>query len=199
MTAIELHVKTDEVYKPAGVWYCSKCRIVSIHQATAEQCCQPRICERCDNETWAKYRSLCEKHEKEDRKKKEQEKLDRAKLLPDWDGWIYCEDFQLHNEGYFADVGELLEYIDDYREDEGLELECPKFVYATTFRKFQLDADEILESEADHDHHEDIRDSLIDEESLYAFIKEWNAKQTAGSYYPDEWYKVAVPIREESK
>lgn len=53
--------------------------------------------------------------------------------------WIYCEERQNHNEGYFHDFGELEEYC----EDEGLSMPC--YVHPCYEMRVKLDAESILE------------------------------------------------------
>lgn len=190
--AEELHVKTDDSYKPASVWYCTNCKIVHRYQEHAESCCREAVCTECGKPTLAKHYTLCPDHSLEERKKKDKEALEKATLVESWNGYIYSDDATGYNEGYFEDAGILI----DYCEDE--EIEVPEFAYIAEETKFQLNADHILENAADGDHHEDILDSLVDREELETYIEQWNAKQVACSYYPNYKKKVRVrPVEKE--
>lgn len=109
-------MNAEELFKkdgtPTGVFYCSECKTVSRDQPLVEQCCKPTLCENC-GEVAAKYWTLCSKCKAEKHQKSYLEKLEKAITIEDTDNFIHCEDYQGHHDGYFRDIGELLDYLSD--------------------------------------------------------------------------------------
>ena len=114
MKATELFHKDG---KSAKVWYCEKCRHVASDERTANLCCDwhydCRICgQKCDRTHYL----ICDKCDQAEKYKKELKRFNKAEKLTTWDGPVYC-DAANHNEGYFHDFGDFLDYLDD-DEDE---------------------------------------------------------------------------------
>lgn len=89
---------------------------------------------------------------------------------------VYCEDVDGYNEGYFADIEDLIEYC------EGEEIDIPEYVYSTTLVELSLNAYSIL-ADACENLHEDAYDNLCDIEELQNFMNEWCKKQSGANTY----------------
>lgn len=108
----------------------------------------------------------------------------------DYSGPIFAEDHYGWQDGFFFDgVAGLLEWCED--EEEAV----PAFVYATTFRPFQLHLGAAIEMESE-EHHEDIDSQLVGVEELHAVVKAWNEMQTGGTYDTD--YNTRIIINPEA-
>jgi len=158
---------------------CSECKNIWANKKMADKCCTRKHCEDCNTVLPSKwYRTVCEPcHEKR--------VFDRAeKLTPEqWDGWVQSDKIGC-NEGYFESVDALI----DHCEDEGVDV--PEWVFCCTSERHQVDADYALEHML-VDAYEDARSALVDEDEFYAFIEQWNAKQTVESFFAD-WKRVVI-------
>ena len=163
------------IEKPA--YQCGVCKKAYFDKDIAEKCCVPRLCEDCGKEIES-YRIVCEPCY-------EKRQFDKAEKLTyaQWDGWVQRDGYG-YNEGYFESVDDLLQHCED--ED----IEPPDWVFCCESREHKLNADDILDNMLS-DAHEDARDCIVDEEELCRFVKEWNAKQTVATYYPD-YSKVVI-------
>ena len=165
------------IEKPA--YQCAVCKKAYFDKNMAEKCCSPKFCEDCGKELHPRWHmtvctSCCDKR-----------LFDKAeKLTPaQWDGWVQRDGYG-YNEGYFESIGDLLEHC----KDEGIE--TPEWVFCCEKIHHRIDIDNILFDMLE-EAHEDARDCIVDEEELCRFVKEWNAKQTVATYYPD-YSKVVV-------
>lgn len=141
-------------------------------QRAADECCQPRVCE-CGEPVERPWTACAPCRERN--------KLLRAMPIDaaSYSGPVHSDDCDGEwGEGYSSDLDALREWCADW------EAPVPAYVHPCDEETFALDAGQIIESALD-DHHDDGADQVVDEEGLEAFLKEWNAKQTLRSCFPD--------------
>ena len=162
------------------VYKCPVCGVAYYDKGVAEKCCVPKFCEDCGVEI-KKYLIRCKACGLK-------RKFERAeKLTPErYSGWVYSEEVDGYNEGYYADVDELVEYCEDN------DVPVPDWVFCCTPYEFKLDIDSALERMTE-DAYEGADDHLVDVKELREFVEKWNAKQSIISYYPD--YKRVVVLK----
>jgi len=164
------------------VYKCSSCKAVYWDEDKAEKCCAPKFCEDCGVEV-KKYLIRCKACGLK-------RKFERAeKLTPEeYDGWVYSEEVDGYNEGYYADVDEFVEHCEDN------DVPVPDWVFCCYEHKHRLDIDSALERMTE-DAYEGADEHLVDVNELYEFVEKWNAKQNIVSYYPD--YKRVVVLKKQ--
>ncbi len=188
MKAFYLH-KPDGT--PTQISACGVCGTVGAVFAEQEKCCACRICGQPFTEEERKQRRHSHYEcETEAYQRREQERLEKAELLSDWDGWVYC-DGAYHNDGFFADMDELTDYLDDQPG-----FSRPEFVFCCTSRPVALlKLEEILESETE-ECYDSASDDLKGIEELDAAIQTFNTLNAdVLSYNVDYKHKIAVPPR----
>jgi hypothetical protein len=200
MNAIYLHLPDGTETK----WsMCSECHTVAApgNYDLSAKCCTCYDCglplpkdERIPYATGkgkALYHRECERKR---RAAREAEILENAVLVTDYDGPVYLDGVGSgsYGDGYFADVYELSEHLDNY---EG---ERPLFANCCEERGFSINLDSILES-ATEEMHEDCMDDLVGVEELGAAIRAFNeANKSIRAWDPDYKRKVAIPDAPES-
>ena len=146
-----------------------KCNKIYYEKEAAEDCCKPYHCQDCGVET-RRYWLRCDPCS-------EKRKYEKAEKLTKWDGPVYRDGYG-HRDGFFYDVGDLLEDC----EAEGVN--PPEWVFICKEKKHEIDPDQVIESMFD-DAYEEAYEDLVDVEELREFIKDWNDKQNIVTYYPD--------------
>ena len=125
--------------------------------------------------------------------KRQAELLEKAELVSDYDGPVYCEGVggSDYGDGYFSSLDVLTESLDDEADDTNR----PEFAFCCTGSAVSIDLNSILEN-ACEEHFEDARDSLEGVEDLEEAVKLFNFRNsTTMSWYEDRKHKVAVPAR----
>lgn len=183
-------------YSPTNLWHCGKCNRLQAEldggvdidpaQARAEACCRPMVCEK--HGPYQHYCSACWRDERDARTAK---RLTEAELVPDDGGWVYVEHLSSHNEGYFSNVVELVEFCEEGDEDG---IPIPEFAFCTTSVPFVFDLAGALENECEQDdYHEEIYDQLNGAQELQIAVDAFNEANKANlSYHPDYDRKVRV-------
>ena len=156
---------------------CTDCAKVYWTEESAEVCCAPKFCEACGVEV-PQYRILC--YACADKRRYE-----RAEKITEWDGWVFAEGLG-YMDGYFRDIGELIEYCEDD------EIDIPEWVFACKPKRHELDIDTALEYMTE-DAYEDAYGDLRQVDELREFVREWNKAQDIISYYPDYSRVVILP------
>ncbi len=140
-------------------------------------------------------RSLYHRKCEQDRRvKREAEQLESAELVADYDGPVYFEGGHgSYGDGYFADVNELAEWLDDQEflaEGE----DRPKFAFCCAEIPFpRISADRLIESYCD-DMDEDAAERLEGIEGLDAACVAFSeANRGVISWREDRKRKVRVP------
>jgi hypothetical protein len=198
MPAIELFLEKDGEYKPAGIWYCSECRIVKGDanggKEEADKCCSPKFCADCKEDLGDRksYSLICSPCRQKRNKAKEDEAFEKAeKVLPEeWDSWVWTDDTG-HNDGYFESVEALIEWFNDAIED-GEEDAMPCYCWTTVEEKASYRHDWIIEHICENGW-ENQGDHIVDEDELEKFIDGWCAKQLPTFQYT---YKKAVLLHD---
>jgi len=171
-------------YRLRNAYSCWDCDKTYLDKELAQRCCEVKKCSRCGCSLGKhEYYTACAPC-------REVLTIQRAEVVSESyadDGVIYSETHSGDwNDGYASEVGAMLEKCDD----EGVE--PPFYVHPCKANHFQFDPYNILDLVHD-DHHEGAIDH--DKEGLFAFFKEWNAKQNLRSYYFEK-SKVIVLDRE---
>lgn len=216
MEAFELY---NENQKPTGVWCCGKCRklVLSPQWTTdskaerstreaAEACCRPPVCETCQQEYTPIFavsgHGECEKCSDSRYQKKAwdlyQKRLKNAEdVTSTYDGPIYAEnrndgDMQ---DGYFSEVGILLDYAEDGEEEDG---GLPEWVFACWSRIEKMDIGTILENLC-YDGYEDMETYVVVPDSLEKAIAEFNADNEKALTVWEVDYKRKIRVKTEKK
>lgn len=119
--------------------------------------------------------------------------IDKAELVPEYTGPVHFDcNGGSFGEGYFSDVEEFAEWLDEQDEEEGFVR--PRFVFCCEEYPFKgLDIGSLLEN-ACEDMYEDAQDDLDGADELSTAVDVFN-KANSGriSFYEDRKHKVAVP------
>ena len=129
------------------------------------------------------------------RREIEAEQLKKAELVPDYDGPVYCEGVPggSFGDGYFCDVNELAETLDDQEDQSGR----PEFAFCCTEHAFpSINLQSILESACD-DMDDDAYERLEGVEDLEKACAAFTEANKVISWDWDRKHKVAVPVRAE--
>ena len=176
--------------RSAGCFYCAKCRIVHKTESEADECCRPRLCAKCGREVDARHFLVCERCRKVKQASKDLATLEAAELVEDEGGWLYVEGHG-HNDGFFRDMGELLDYLADEPENTR-----PEFAFCC--RKFGMSersAADIIEDSTQDMHEEAANDVSVESiKALQAAIDAfYAANEDVVSYEADCRRKVRIP------
>jgi hypothetical protein len=165
------------------IWYCGKCGTVfgeksSLRRLTpeqsAEQCCKPAKCERCECEIPKGGTRLCDTCRPIQKAEEYQAKYEAAtKLKPlEYDGYVWDH----RNDTYYQNVEQLLSDVD----------EVPDWVFACSESEpRRVDTDDITELmfEESFDDAADYAEGT--EELGRALDVFWEKNRKIVSYYPD--------------
>lgn len=175
MEARRLFVERDGKAKAITAAVCGKCGRVWESADSAERCCKCSYCgEYCD---WHKSTShdACQG---EAWRKSEADQLEKAVLVPDYDGPF------LFGETVYMDADDLLGSI----EPDDL----PEFGFCTTYQAPSLSIDILMENVGEM--HNDWEPNDVSE--LAPAIEAWNkANENNGTYYEDrtrKWSKADI-------
>jgi hypothetical protein len=138
-------------------------------KSLAEKCC---TCSYCNKPIDPADRRMRHKEcEDKYQAELEAERIAKAEKLETWDGWVYYGRAQDHNEGYFEDIGQLVEYL----EEEEIPIEkWPEFVFICKKIPYKgINLDSLLEQSID-DMYEDAMDDLRGVDELQAAINRFN-------------------------
>jgi len=120
MNATELFLKDG---RPAGIFFCEKCRNVARNKETADLCCDWHYkCKECGEKVEQIHWTVCRKCEGLARIKKENERFNKADKVTEWSGAVYLEG--TGNDGFHASLSDLIDELSD--EWEG---EWPKYAW----------------------------------------------------------------------
>jgi len=195
---------TTQLLHPGGkkveAFACGVCQRTWFERDAADRCCK---CQRCgksidpgDKSHFTSYHDNCWA---EHSAAVDSERLAKAELVSDYDGWIYTPR-GWGREGFFTDMGELVEYLLDEHvviHDDGEESpedDWPEFVHCCHQIKFPgIDIDGALECVAEQ-LYEDALGSFVGTEELFEAGKKFDeANKHVIAYEPDLKRKVAVP------
>lgn len=173
-----------------NVWLCSACNLIYSDLGVAERCC---ICSYCsgviDKE---KEGNRCSHFhcEQDHCDKAEQKRLADAELVNDWTGPVYHPYIEGYNDGYFSDISDFLDAIQDKLDDGELTVEqIPKRVFICKVKPFVLDIDSAIENELER-MYEGAEDRLEGIKELTEAVEKFNElNKDLESWYP-EWKKA---------
>lgn len=161
-------------YRAKKAYACWDCDKVYLDKDFAQRCCAVKTCSRCGVETEKHYMYTACTTCREILKAHRVKVVDKSEAD---DGVVYSDSHQgTWDDGYSSSIEEMLEL----HEDEGWE--TPAYVHPCKANHFSFDPADIFDRVHDN-HHEDAVDQIEDTEGLFAFFKEWNAKQNLTSYY----------------
>jgi hypothetical protein len=177
---------------------------VKLNIEQAESCCADYKCTYCGVDVPRKnFRHACSSCIAEKEREKEAARFAAAEKVTEWDGWLYSDEIQGYKDGYYADVGELMDYIADntpdaeemaeLKEDELAEIpKLPEYLWTCDEERFATASlDSIMENISDRGYEDFDTADLKGTEELGAAIDAFNAAN-AGivSYSPN--YKKAL-------
>lgn len=178
---------------PAGIWVCSECRHVTASREVTERCCRCSYCNKTVDQSKGRtaYHMDCFSADQAER---DQKRMAKAEKLDIWDGWVYL-DGHGHNEGFFRDLQELAECLDDELADGDLEVaDWPEYAWICNPRPIRIpDLADLIERICD-DGYEGLEDDLEGLDELGKALDVF-AKVNAGlfDYLPSSTQAVAVP------
>lgn len=155
MNAFELYTQDG---KSTGLFVCGECKIIYSPKfvaigkdvkESAEECCN-RKCKYCEEklEKQTGY-TVCDKCRKRIEEEKEKERFEKAQkiMAKEWDGPVFTE-YLSHNDGYFENMDDLEDYLEDHNEDyKGEEkVAIPEYVWACNRNKLsKIDVYDVCE------------------------------------------------------
>lgn len=143
MNSINLYKPTaDGGFAPTRVYACGKCGSVKYSDVEAEACCRPRLCQ-CGKPVDLGW-TVCNDCRQTKDIERERNRFNLAEKVTEWDGPVYLEGAG-YSDGFFADVGEFLDWWDDdYPNWEG---EPPGYVWTCDVSNtVQCRASEMIEN-----------------------------------------------------
>lgn len=193
MNAIELFLSTG---KSAKVWACGNCKLVKKDEEDAKLCCEPWTCKNCGLHC-DQYRTLCESCDQTRRGLIKARRMQAAVEVTDYDGWVFCEEIDGHNNGYWPSLDEFQDYMfDDFEHS------TPEFVYCCTPEAKEIciiDVVQTLLCDIDDEMADNFFDSLEGMAELEAAVEKWNLTNKARLtlYEADYKRKVRVNYKKE--
>lgn len=181
--AVELYKKDGS---PAGVFYCSECRVVFPDQLQAENCHGERLC-ACGKKIEMRYHKSCSDCEyKQDRERlaaKELERFEKAKKITPAE---YTGEWVFDADQYYASIEEAL--------DRYLEGQEPEYVWACQNAGLpRASSDGIIEHLLDNAWEDADASDLNGVDELNAAIEAFNkANASIAVYLPD--YTTAILV-----
>ena len=190
MSALELFHQDG---KPAGIFYCSECRIVHLTKVQADRCHGQITCQ-CGRIVTERYYENCEECRRAENRRKEAERLEKAEIVSGYDGWIYTDAVNGTQDGFFESVSDLVEWCEENDGEDGEAIAIPEFAYCCNDKPPQrVDIDDVLE-QMFTDSFEDAQDHAVETEPLRVALDTfWRANMHIVSYCPD--YKRKVRVR----
>jgi hypothetical protein len=180
--------------KPSHVWFCEKCRVVHADEVEAAACCQPAICEVCHQpmnkpKSWRKCDKCRDREFEVGQIQKEAEWFAAAEKVAEFDGWVYCDQFSGHNEGFF----ESLDHLAQYCYDESVEM--PDYCWACAAIQFVvIDISDALQNIEENGYEDFDSDDCKGLEELKAAVTAFNeANVGIVKYQPDYERAVILP------
>ena len=175
MNATELFLKTG---KPAGIFFCEKCRLVAATQERAGQCCQNYKCSKCGKDTGSRSWLICDACRDAESAAKERDRFEKAEKLTKWDGWV-C-----NGDDFYESIEDMLDVLD----------EAPEYVWACKADHFvRAEVSDIIDRMDDDAYEDWYPETLNGLEELKAALNKFNeANKDVCSYTPD--YTKAVLI-----
>ncbi len=172
---------------------CAKCRLIQPSEDLARKHCEPSICGTCGKEA-VKFQTWCSSCQRKKRETKELENFRKAEKVSykDYDDPVYVPD-AAHNEGFFPDIGEYLEWLEDNLRFDGFD-EIPEIMWTCHKFYLRINADNIIENAIEGHHEEagsDISGKSVAE--LQEFLDTWCDKQGVESWDPDHSLGIELP------
>jgi hypothetical protein len=189
MNAIELFHADG---KPCGIYHCEKCRVVHREKQLADECCLPRICD-CGAECPQCY-TVCDDCRRKKEREREAERFAKAEKVTEWNGAIYS-DGRGWNEGFFANVEDLEDWLACEEEDDGSQPDRPEYVWTCDDKPFcQLEYDHIIENATQEAYEDWDAGNISGEKELKAAIEAFNeANKEHVSWEPNMKRALLLP------
>lgn len=132
------------------------------------------------------------------RKRTEASRLVKAEVVEGYDGWVTTSGDE---DDYFDSVEALLERHGDNLAwadvpDDEIPSKLPAWAFCCTEDGFNFDIEDAIECYLSDNHAEGARDWIQDWDGLYAFWKEWTAKQKDLRSYMIDYKRIVVIDRE---
>lgn len=188
MNAIELFHSDG---KPAGIFYCEKCRIAKRTKEEAAQCCAPAKCEDCGSEALQHYYTVCDPCRHKRDTAREAERFANAEKVTEWNG-VILHGSHGYNDGFFRDIDELDDWPADEAEEDGTQPDRPEYVWTCDDQCFcQLDYCSIIEHATQEAYEDWDSRTIAGQAELKAAIATFNAANAHhATWHPN--YKRAL-------
>lgn len=178
------------LFTATDTYLCGKCGRHGTKDL-AESCCKCHYCGEYVEQERNCIRTFHDKCSEDYRSKKHLEAIEKAEDVSDkYTGWLFCEELQRHNEGYFRDLDELLDCVHDLEEDETR----PEWAFACDEHfPHWPDSSDVIE-QLTQDMYEDAANDFDGCKQLDKALKAFARKNThLKTYYPDMKRKVRIP------
>lgn len=191
MNAQQLAIKDGPAL---NLWRCEKCVYLANDPVVAGKCCDWK-CAEC-NCTVPNFFTKCDTCSRSLRAKRDQEVLDKATVVDNYDGWVYPHQGCGPQDGYFPSLEGSIEYVEDNCECDIDKEECtclPEYVHTCTKEVRSLDLDDCL-GRLYEDGYEDMGDGIEPGQDLIDAVEKFN-KENENSltlYEVDLKHKVKV-------
>jgi hypothetical protein len=186
MEATELFLKEG---RPAGVFFCGKCRRVSGEKDIAEQCCLPRRCDKCSKETLSQSAIRCQACWDAEKANRERERFKKAEKLTEWSGWVYADGVG-YRDGYCESLDEFYDWLDENPMDIQYVWACKENFFA------HADIEDLLTPILDNAYEDFDSDDFKGLAELKAAIAAFNDVNAGlASYEPDYTKAVLLDVK----
>lgn len=132
------------------------------------------------------------------------ERLDEATEVTDYDGWLYCEEAWGSMDGYFMQMEDLTDALEECEgESESQPFVWPQFAFCCKGKVEPLDLERVLDLVTDEgfeDGYEEIRERLQGVAELRAAVDAFNElnQEALTRWEIDYTRKVRIPAKEEA-
>lgn len=167
--------------KPAGVWFCSKCKLVHGQLLLAERCCDPK-CSKC-GVSCQPYYTLCAECLRESHALRERELFKKAQKIPEheWSGGVFL------GETFYSSVDDMR----DYESDE--DLSHIHYVWSAAPEKFvHIDVDSVIDGILEHGYDGFDSDDINGVAALKQAIDDFNEANRDNLSYSDDKSKAII-------
>jgi hypothetical protein len=179
------------------LWRCGKCGdVYGRGQLAAGQCCNWK-CADC-NCAVPNFYTRCDVCSRNLRAKRDQETLDKATVVENYDGWVYAHQGIGPQDGYFPSLEDFIEWIEENCECNIDEKECtclPEYVHTCRKEVRELDIHKCI-ADLCEGGYEDMGEGIEPSQELLDAVEKFNKanENSLTLYEVDTKHKVAVSL-----
>lgn len=182
--------------RQAKVWYCPECRITGQSREAVDYCCLPAACDDCGAPA-AQYSTVCDLCWYKRAAERARKRWEAAEVVDSADAYAVEDEWGDpvgSSDGWFYDLGELQEWLDEWRWEHPGEPDPTLYVYAGEPTTIEFDASRLLEhalEEAHEDTHGEISEES--EAELQAALDAWSKAHSPTWYEPSNKKVIWAP------